>query len=74
MGNNIFKCVDFFGGMEEYAKRLFNDQTKYNNAKINNVEIIYYTNVLKTPKNYFNIIYKNIDLLKNKILSTPKIT
>lgn len=65
-GLHHFEPVDFAGKGFEWSVKLYNeniirDKTKYNLCKENNVQILYYTELLQYSDNYIDIVYTTVD-------------
>ena len=64
-GEQHFDVVDFFGGLEEFIKRIKLDSLKYRLCNEHGIKILYYS--LKKHDDYFSKVYTNFDDIKQII-------
>ena len=64
-GEQHFDVVNFFGGLEEFIKRIKLDSLKYRLCNEHGIKILYYS--LKKHDDYFSKVYTNFDDIKQII-------
>jgi len=69
-GEQHFNNIDFFGGAEEFIKRIKLDSLKYRLCNEQNIPILYYAN--SEHKDYFSKVYTDINELIKKINETNR--
>ena len=67
-GEQHFKPVKYFGGLNKFNKTVNSDKLKKEKCKENNIEIFYFSKEKDKPQNYFSTIY--ID--KEQLISSIK--
>ena len=66
-GVQHFKALDFFGGEKSFKETLERDRIKYNLCKLNDTKLFYFSKEKDLPKQYFDKIYTNENVLLETI-------
>ena len=66
-GEQHFRPIKWWGGIESFNKLKERDQRKFEICKENGIDILYYSNSKKTPNDYYNEIYHDTEELLKTI-------
>ena len=67
-GEQHFKPINYFGGLQNFIKLSKNDKLKYDLCKHNNIKILYYTHSDKSNNLYISKVFTNHNELLNEII------